>query len=377
MKITIVQGAFLPVPPLMGGAVEKVWFGLGKEFVQQGHEVTHISRSYGDLPRVETIAGVQHLRVPGFDTPQSLAVLKFFDLIYSLRVLKVLSAADILVTNTFWLPILVRDRAYGSLYVHAARYPKGQMRLYRHAARLQTVSTVIANAIVAQEPNSKSRVKVISNPLPNGLAALPSTYSLETREKWILYVGRIHPEKGIELLLTAMQQLIASGVSDWKLILVGPWATKLGGGGQIYYERLRKEFQAIDCYVDWVGSIFEPEKLRNYYRRSGVFIYPSLASKGEASPLAPVEAMAHGCPPIVSDLECFKDYIEDGLTGFTFNHRSPAPAMTLAAKLQALIHSPQELTSVSCNASKKAQDYALPHIADLYLADFASLINHD
>src|SRR5579862_3380431 len=31
LKITIVQGAFFPVPPLMGGAVEKVWFTLGRE----------------------------------------------------------------------------------------------------------------------------------------------------------------------------------------------------------------------------------------------------------------------------------------------------------------------------------------------------------
>jgi hypothetical protein len=30
MKITIVLGAFLPVPPVMGGAVEKSWFALAR-----------------------------------------------------------------------------------------------------------------------------------------------------------------------------------------------------------------------------------------------------------------------------------------------------------------------------------------------------------
>ena len=44
MKITIVLGAFFPVPPLLGGAVEKVWFALGPEFVRRGHEVVQISR---------------------------------------------------------------------------------------------------------------------------------------------------------------------------------------------------------------------------------------------------------------------------------------------------------------------------------------------
>ena len=35
MKITIVQGAFLPVPPLMGGAVENIWFALGQDFARR------------------------------------------------------------------------------------------------------------------------------------------------------------------------------------------------------------------------------------------------------------------------------------------------------------------------------------------------------
>jgi hypothetical protein len=46
MRITIVQGAFLPVPPLLGGAVEKMWFGLAPEFVRHGHEVVYISRRF-------------------------------------------------------------------------------------------------------------------------------------------------------------------------------------------------------------------------------------------------------------------------------------------------------------------------------------------
>ena len=39
MKITIVLGAFFPVPPIKGGAVEKIWFALGQEFARRGHDV--------------------------------------------------------------------------------------------------------------------------------------------------------------------------------------------------------------------------------------------------------------------------------------------------------------------------------------------------
>jgi hypothetical protein len=85
MKITIVLGAFFPVPPLMGGAVEKVWFALSQEFVRLGHEVVQISRSHPDLPAAEEIEGVQHLRVRGHSQPRSILWLKWLDLLYSLR----------------------------------------------------------------------------------------------------------------------------------------------------------------------------------------------------------------------------------------------------------------------------------------------------
>jgi hypothetical protein len=99
MKITIVLGAFFPVPPLMGGAVEKVWFALGQEFARRGHEVVQISRSHSELPAAEEIEGVRHVRVRGHAQPRSILWLKWLDLLYSLRVRRILPSADILVTR--------------------------------------------------------------------------------------------------------------------------------------------------------------------------------------------------------------------------------------------------------------------------------------
>ena len=137
MNITVALGAFLPVPPIMGGGVEKVWFALGQEFARRGHAVTMISRRHPQLPNEETQHGVRHVRLRGFDSPRSMWRRQCEDLLYSLRVVRALPRADILVTNTFWLPVLIRSERYGKLYVHVARFPKKQMGLYRHAARLQ------------------------------------------------------------------------------------------------------------------------------------------------------------------------------------------------------------------------------------------------
>ena len=89
MKITIVLGAFLPVPPTMGGAVEKMWSALAQEFARRGHEVVIVSRKMPDQPRDETVNGIRQLRVPGFDTPRSLVWLKFLDLLYSRRAMSI------------------------------------------------------------------------------------------------------------------------------------------------------------------------------------------------------------------------------------------------------------------------------------------------
>jgi hypothetical protein len=88
MKITIVQGAFLPIPPVLGGAVEKMWYNLAKEFVNQGHEVIYISKRYLESSTLELDNGINHIRVKGYKTPSSLILLKILDLFYSSRALK-------------------------------------------------------------------------------------------------------------------------------------------------------------------------------------------------------------------------------------------------------------------------------------------------
>src|SRR5207248_787967 len=201
MRITIVLGAFFPVPPTMGGGVEKVWFALAPEFVKRGHEVAVISRKTANLPRLETLDGVRHLRLDGFDTPRSLIWLKLLDLIYSVRVTSILPDADIVVTNTFWLPILLRNPKHGKVYVQVARYPKGQMRFYGRVARLQAPSHAVARAIAAETPSLASKVRVVPNPFPGSTKGTPP--SISQREKIILYLGRVHPEKGVHLLINA------------------------------------------------------------------------------------------------------------------------------------------------------------------------------
>jgi glycosyltransferase involved in cell wall biosynthesis len=373
MKITIVLGAFFPVPPTMGGGVEKVWFSLAPEFVKRGHDVVMVSRKTLGLPREEVIDGVRHLRVDGFDTPRSLLWLKFLDLIYSLRAISILPAADIIVTNTFWLPILLRNSKYGRVYVQVARYPKGQMRFYSRAARLQAPSQAVARAIAAEAPQLVNKIAVVPNPVPT--TAL-SPLAIAGRYKIILFVGRVHPEKGVHVLVDAFASGARAAFADWKLMIVGPTETKLGGGGDAYLASLQHAAQNAEGKISFAGPIFDSAKLTDAYRSARLFVYPSLSERGESFGLAPLEAMAHGCAVLVSNLDCFRDFIEDNRTGFIFDHRKQSVAETLRDKIDNVIRNETLLVRVAAAGYEKSADYSPGHVADQFLKDFDSLIRN-
>lgn len=368
MRITIVQGAFLPVPALLGGAVEKVWFNLGKEFVRQGHEVTHVSRAFKGLPATETVDGVKHVRVSGFSSPATTSRRMILDFWYALRASSKLPAGDIMVTNTFWMPALFHRRSRGIPYVHVARYPKGQLKLYRQAI-LQTVSEPIRQAIIDELPQATSRVRVIAYPL----SELYLRPSVPAGTNTILYAGRVHPEKGVHLLIDAFVKLPESVRNSWKLQIVGPWEIAFGGGGDDYFARLNAAASRAASQIEFVGRVFDEKRLIAHYENARIFAYPSLAEKGETFGLAALEAMASGAAPIVSNLACFRDFISPQTNGVTFDHREADPETELAEALQRLMTDDNLTDRMRLAAWKTARGYTLPKIAGEFLADFASL----
>ena len=368
MKITILQGAFLPVPPLRGGAIEKAWQGLGEAFVQAGHEVTHVSRLWGDLPAREKIRGVQHIRVRGARATQNSILLKLREIFYVMRARKILPEADILVTHAFWAPLLLPKDKHGKIYVHVGRYPKGQMHVYKKADRLQVPTQAVARAVAAELKKGDDRVRTIPYPLP---FSVPSDVPIMSRSKRVLFTGRIHPEKGVQELLQAWQAMDDSHRDDWTLRLVGPWREEDGGGGKAFLNKLKNMGGSS---VEICDPIFNQSDLIKEYQSARIFVYPSLAKKGETFGLAVLEAMSCGCVPLVSSLPCFDDFIKEGINGSRIGVDSLDGVDKLSQALCTLLTC-ASLEDKSQQAIQTAKDYETGKIAENFLADFNEMLS--
>lgn len=372
MHIAIILGPFLPVPPVLGGAAEKVHLLLAGAYRAAGHEVTIISRRYRYLPLVETIDGIRHIRIPSVDRSRWLAANLVWDFIYALRAAAALPPADVTITNSVFLPLVLPRRKAGRIYVQLGRFPKRQVLLYGRVDRLQAVSRAVADGILGQAPWLAPKVAVIGYAIPDAYFQPPA---LPNRGKTILFVGRIAREKGIELLVKAVALLRRQGprFAAWDLRIVGPHEISQGGDGAGYLSRLRELTEPLGSACTLVGPVFDEAALLREYQAAPIFVYPSLAETGEALPLAPLEAMAAGCAVIVSNLRCFDDYVEDGITALSFDHRSDDPAAGLAAGLARLMTEPGLLRQVAEGGQRAASGFQTGAIAARMLDDFATL----
>jgi len=369
MKITIATGPIFPFPPVGAAAVQKVFYGLTREFAARGHEVTVFARSWPGQPVEEVIEGVQVVRWGGYSQGVNIWYDLWKDFWYAARAFRRVPAGDVVVVNDFWLPFWLRFRrgVLGKLIIEAQRFPKHQYRLYRHASAVIAVSRSVAEAIQAQESSMAGRVHVVNNPVDT--TALFSAPRVPRAEIILGFLGRIHPEKGLHLLLEALRRLVGSGEVVC-LKIAGPWEEREGGGGEKYWQKVRALSEGLP--VEFLGSL--NTEVPNFLRSVDIFCLPSLADFGEAFGLAPLEAMTCGAVPVVSNLAVFRDFIVEGENGLVFNHHAPDPTESLAEELRKLIKDTDKRQRMSNAASQTAKHFSISRIATKYLEVFESML---
>jgi glycosyltransferase involved in cell wall biosynthesis len=374
MKIAIITGPFGCLPPAGVGAVEKIWAAIAEEFARDGHSVTLLSKAAREKTPLAESGPVRVVALPGYERTGSLYRDVVLDLWYSMRALWRMPPCDVVVLNTFWSPllcVLARHKIRRSVY-NVQRFPKGLYWLFGAAVdRLACVSHAVGDELIRQSPARKSQVKVIGNRFdPIVFGYRPTVDSQPPRR--ICYTGRVHPEKGIEILVRAFVDLRAK-YPDLQLCVVGPRSIAEGGGGDGYVARL--EALAGAAVIDWVDPIADPGALADQIAASDIYCYPSIAEKGEAFGVAPLEAMALGRPVVVSALECFEDFVKHETTGLVFDHRAADSHVSLAANIERLLLDASLVSRLSAQGSEFAHNrFSLAAVSRQYIEDFSELI---
>lgn len=365
MRVTIILGAFFPIPPINGGAVEKRWFAMAKEMVRQGHDVTIICKNHPLTPiKSEIVSGILIERVKGFCFTKYQILLKIYDFIYTVLALKKVSVeSDIIISNTFFFPIIASKSIKKKLLVDVARMPKGQIKLYIKSKYIRGNSSSVVSAIKRElSYDYYSKIVHIPNPLPYSVVK-KDTNKLKSNK--ILYVGRIHKEKGIDIMINAFKIL---NLENYELHIVGSHDITNGGSGESYLKYLKNLCNSMPN-IYFRGGIYNLEELANEYLESKIFIYPSISEIGETFGLAPLEAMSYGCVPVVSDLSCFKDFIQHNYNGLIFNHREKQKEVNLSIQIKKLI---QDRVFFD-NLSKKATEVNDSHSINKITKQFVDL----
>jgi glycogen(starch) synthase len=139
----------------------------------------------------------------------------------------------------------------------------------------------------------------------------------------LLYVGRIDPVKGVDLLLQALARLPA----EVTLTIVG--------SGEVAYERrLRKEVDVLglDGRVDFAGPL-EADALRAAYAGTDAVVFP--VRWQEPWGLVPLEAMAVGRPVIATAQGGAATYLRDRVNAIVIPPEDPRAVADAVLRLGA------------------------------------------
>jgi 1,2-diacylglycerol 3-alpha-glucosyltransferase len=176
-------------------------------------------------------------------------------------------------------------------------------------------------------------------------------YGIEGK-KAVIHVGRLSPEKCLDVLINAFTELD----EDTVLMIVGKGA-------------LEKELKELTSALGLAGRVIftgfvSEEELPMHYAAADAAASSSIY---EAQCLAIMNAMASGLPVACPKGKAFVDFIEDGVNGFMYDHSSGGCAEAIRRCLSAD-------AQIGANARRTAEEYSIPRSMDAYISLYEEAI---
>jgi len=262
------------------------------------------------------------------------------------QLLRLVRWCDVFMQNNIslrsaWALLLVR-RPW-AIANHGAIPENWTGRLKRFCARFATASGVSADA--AQSIGTKA---VIPNCYEDDVfRELPEI----RRDVELIYVGRLVSEKGVDVLLRALRELKAGGMT--------PRLTIVGGGPEEASLRALAASLELGAQVVFSG-VKRGEELVRELNRHKILVAPSLCREGFG--IVALEGIACGCVVAGSEQGGLREAI--GPCGMTFPNGN---ASALAQCLKSLLSDEEQLRAFRSRASEHLGRFTRKNIADAYL----------
>jgi len=344
MKIAILVGLF---PPKWLAGTEIATYNLADHLARRGHEVHVITSHDAGLPELSEESGFSVHRI-AWPKIRFIGIVAFWAKIcLEIQTIKpdVFHAQSLLCG----IPAVVAKKFLKIPYVVWGQgsdiYLPGRFTRMTSKSILQN-----ADAVLALTEDMKQKMREICDRdisvVPNGIDLkrfeISSGEKKEGSAKTIIFVGRLHPVKGVQYLIEAMAT-VHQQMPNVKLVIVGD------GVERARLEELTERLNLNDC-IQFAGQVSQ-ESIPRLMHQADVFVLSSLS---EGLPVVILEAMAAGLPIVATKVGGIPDIVEEGVNGYLVNAKNPEE---IADRLLILLQDDEMWEEISANNREKAEQY--------------------
>jgi glycosyltransferase involved in cell wall biosynthesis len=326
LNILHVTPAFYPAT-IYGGPV-RVIYEIAKRQILMGHSVSVITSNVHIESKIATnewidmngirswylpylkglknLLGAHFLLTPGFITLASKEIAsRNYDIVHIHEMRHFFSPIIAWLCSKYKVPYVLTP--HGTLGTSGVSMFKKKYfdllfgkRIIRNSKGLSALTDVEKDELLRLYHIDPQYIEII----PNGIFAdafinaVPTnqfrqSIGLSESDKLILYVGRLHKNKGLDLLIKAFKSIAGSDKQTYLVFAGVSEGTKINY--QIVLERLVSDMELTDN-VKFIGFISGERKIQAY-KSADVFVLPS---RYEQFGLVLLEALASGCPTVTT-----------------------------------------------------------------------------